>query len=75
MRAGGPRPFERSATGRFGRNAVLAPTAPIVALLVIASASALWATYHAAIKEAGVATANLANVLEEHARRARSGPV
>jgi len=64
------RPFERSATGRFARNAVLALTASIVALLVIASASALWAAYHAAIKEAGVATANLANVLEEHARRA-----
>ncbi len=59
----------RSATGRIARAAVLGLTALIVVLLLAGPSLTAWHDYLDAIDDAGVSTANLATILDEHAQR------
>ena len=53
----------------MARNAILGLTSLVVVLLLAGYASTTWNGYHSALDDAGISTANLATVLDEHAQR------
>ena len=53
----------------MARNAILGLTLLVVVLLLAGYASTTWNGYHGALDDAGISTANLATVLDEHAQR------
>ncbi|MBI1779505.1 MAG: PAS domain S-box protein [Proteobacteria bacterium] len=60
---------EGSASGRIARRSVLILAALLVCLLVLGYALTIWRVHSEAVDQAAHASANLANLLDEHAQR------